>query len=53
MIIQFLSAVGAVEKPGQRIGLANGIVAAGRLSQLLGKLPGGLVHDRFMGVFKW
>ena len=52
MIIQLCAAVGAVEKPGQGIGLADGIVAAGRLSQLLGKLPGFFIHDSLVGVFK-
>ena len=52
MVIQFCAAVGAVEKPGQGIGLTNGVVAAGRLPQLLGKFPGFFIHDGLMGVFK-
>ena len=52
MVIQLRAAVGAVEKPGQGIGLADGVVAAGRFPQFLGKLPGLLIHDSLMGVFK-
>ena len=52
MIIQLCAAVGAVEKPGQGIGLADGVVAAGRFPQLLGKLPGLFIHDGLMGIFK-
>ena len=52
MVIQLRAAVGAVEKPGQGIGLADGVVAAGGLSQLLGKFPSLLIHDGLVGVLK-
>ena len=52
MVIQLCPAVGTVDQPGQGIGLADGVVAAGCLSQLLGQLPDLLVYDSLVGVFK-
>ena len=51
MVGQLVSAVGAVEKPGQRIGGAVWIAGlADGFLQTVGKLPRFLVHDGLMGV---
>ena len=51
MMGQLVSAVGAVEKPGQRIGGAVWIAGlADGFLQTVGKLPRFLVHDGLMGV---
>ena len=52
VVIHLLAAVGAVQKPGQRIRLADGINALRRFPQLLRQLPCLLIHDSFVGVFK-
>ena len=51
MMGHFTPAVGAVEKPGQRIGGAVWIAGlADGFLQTVGKLPHFHVHDGFMGV---
>ena len=51
MVGQLVSAVGAVEKPGQRIGGAVWIAGlADGFLQTVGELPRFLVHDGLMGV---
>ena len=51
MVGQLVSAVGAVEKPGQRIGGAVWIAGlADGFLQTVGKLPRFLVHDGLMGI---
>ena len=52
MVIHLLSAVSAVQKPGQRIRFSQRVDALWRLAELLCKLPCLPVHDGLVGVLK-
>ncbi len=52
VVIHLLAAIGAVQKPGQRIRLSDCVDAPGRLAELLSKLPCFPVHDGLVGVLE-